>query len=165
MNVTQDNRAQFCCNVMETLVNQEIKQQFLEFSPRLTQYINKIEVMTYAMNRLPALYASSEKGWQHQMSRGKNEFALQITIAVRQGLAAVLRDPLRVAIALKPQEVLESETALQELKELLQDEKLAWKNLVLVIEQTLHKTARGEITWKPRRRTPVLHYSRKRNNY
>ena len=155
MDIREANRAQTCCNVMEALVTQEIQQQMLTFQPQLVKHINKVEVMTYALNRLPALYASSEKGLQHQTARAKNEFGKQITLVVRQALAGVMRDPFRVAAPLKPQEKVEAQAALEKLKGLLHNEQLTWSNLVSVVEQTLLKTEQGEMTWKSKRH--ILH--------
>lgn len=165
MIITETNRAQICRNVIEELVNQEIEQQLRSFQPKLAKYINKVDVMTYAMNRLPAMYASSEKGWQHQMLRAKKEFGNQVTIVVRQALAAVQRDPLRVQIPLKPQEEVESTAALQKLKELLQDEQLSWSNLVSIIEQTLVETSQGKITWKSKSNIRRLVYKWEDHRY
>lgn len=158
MIITEANHTEFCCNVMEALVNQEIEKQLPKLQPKLARYINKIEVMTYAMNRLPALYASSQKGWNHQMLRAKKEFGNQVTVVVRQALAAVQRDPLRVEIPLKPKQEVESQAALDQLKILLQDEQLTWSNLASVVEQTLIKTSQGEITWKSKRHMRSLVY-------
>ena len=165
MNVKDVNRTQVCRNVTEALVNQEIEQQLPHFPPQLVKYINKVEVMTYAMNRLPALYASSQKGWNHQKSRAQKELGNQVTVVVRQALAAVQRDPLRVEIPLKPQQEVESQAALEQLKVLLQDEQLTWSNLASVVEQTLIKTSQGEITWKSKRQMRSLVYKWEDNRY
>ncbi len=79
-----------------------------QLSPRLTQYIKRVEVETFALNRLPTLYASSQEGWLHQHQRARTEYQGQIKIAVRQALAAVQRDPLRSSTPLfqDPEEVL-----------------------------------------------------------
>ncbi len=165
MNLRSTNQAQSYCNVMEFLVNQEIEKQLQNFPSRVANSINNVEVITYAVNRLPALYASSENGWQHQISRGREEFGKQITVAVRQALAAVQRDPLRMALPLPINEEVESQVVLQTLKDLLQNEQLSWNNLVSVIEQTLVKTVQGEITWKSKRHIPGLGYNWNDNRY
>lgn len=153
MNTPQANRTQICCNVMEFVVTQEIERQLHYWPPQLVQYINKVEVMTYAMNRLPALYASSEEGLRYQLSRATRELTKQITEAVRQGLAAVLGDPLRSAVPLQPHEDMACQAALQKLRELLQDEHLSWNSLPDAVERTLLQAAEGKVSWKPR------HYS------
>ncbi|MGL5080711.1 MAG: late competence development ComFB family protein [Microcoleaceae cyanobacterium] len=82
-------------NVMEDLVAEEVRSQLAQLSPRLNQYIKRSEVETYALNRLPNLYASSREGWLHQQKRARLELHGQIKTAVRQALMAIQRDPLR----------------------------------------------------------------------
>lgn len=91
-------------NVMEDLVAQEVKIQLATLAPRLCQYIKRFEVETYALNRLPPLYASSKEGWMQQLKRGRDEFYTPIKTAVRQAIAAVQRDLLRHSTPLSPEE-------------------------------------------------------------
>ena len=91
-------------NVMEDLVAEEVKRQLASLSPRLSQYIKRVEVETYALNRLPPLYASSKEGWIQQLKRGREEFYAPIKTAVRQAIAAVQRDLLRHSTPLSPEE-------------------------------------------------------------
>lgn len=95
-------------NIMEDLVAEEVRLQMAQLSPRLTQYIKRVEVETYALNRLPTLYASSQEGCLYQHQRARTEYQGQIKIAVRQALAAVQRDPLRSSTPLfqDPEEAL-----------------------------------------------------------
>lgn len=88
-------------NAIEPLVAQELEQQLQLLSPQIVKYINPAQVMVYALNRLPALYASSEEGWRRQQLRAKQQLKHQIATAVRQGLAAVQKDPLKVSTPLK----------------------------------------------------------------
>ncbi|MDY7019960.1 MAG: late competence development ComFB family protein [Cyanobacteriota bacterium] len=98
-------------NIMEDLVAEEVRSQMSLLSPRLTQYIQRSEVETYALNRLPTLYASSHEGWVHQQKRARSEYLIKIKTAVRQALAAVQRDPLRSSTPLfeEPEEVVRTE--------------------------------------------------------
>ena len=48
-------------NVMEMLVEEEVTKQIKGLPPRILKYLKQTEVETYALNRLPSLYASSEK--------------------------------------------------------------------------------------------------------
>ena len=82
-------------NAMELLVAEEIDSQICTYSTKLSQYINRTEVATYALNRLPPLYASSQEGLCWQQKRARKELKNQIQLAVKQGFAAVQRDPLR----------------------------------------------------------------------
>jgi hypothetical protein len=150
MSTIHPDQAQTYRNVMESLVLDEAEKQFKRLPPKVSSYVNKAEVIAYALNRLPPLYATSEKGWQQQRERAGKEMDAKIVAAVRQAIAAVQRDPLRAVVPLKVEEEQASLVALQGLKELLRREELSWRELVDVVENTLMQTARGEITWRRR---------------
>ncbi|OLP17790.1 hypothetical protein BST81_12015 [Leptolyngbya sp. 'hensonii'] len=137
-------------NVMEALVAEEVERQFQQLQPKLARYLSKEEVTAFALNRLPALYATSEKGWRQQSIRGRRDCGTQIANVVRQAIVAVQRDPLRMESPLAPAEDSEAQAALRELKVILKREDITWRNLPEVVEQALVKTARGEITWQLR---------------
>lgn len=137
-------------NVMEPLVVDEVDKQIKTLSPKVVQYLNKAEVVAFALNRLPPLYATTEKGWHQQQVKASREMRSQIVSAVRQAFAAVQRDPLRSAVPLKVEGNRDANAALQELRSLLRSDDLSWENLVDTIEQVLIRTARGEITWRKR---------------
>ncbi|MGY6530623.1 MAG: late competence development ComFB family protein [Cyanobacterium sp.] len=85
-------------NVMEILVDEEIEYQLVHnktINPTVREYINPLEVATFALNRLPSLYASSTEGIQKQKRRAIIKYKKEIHQAVTQGFAAVERDPLR----------------------------------------------------------------------
>ncbi len=84
-------------NAVEPLVVEEVQRQLLELPPQLAPYINPAQVIAYALNRLPPLYATSERGWKLQQQRVQKELQPQLIMAVHQGIAAVQRDPLRAA--------------------------------------------------------------------
>ncbi len=142
--------AQTYLNVMEALVAEEVEKQKKQLPPKIAHYINQPEAIAYALNRLPPLYATSQKGWQQQRSRAARELHTKIVQAVRQALAALQRDPLRSSPPLKLETDRGPQDALRGLRELLRSEDLSWANLVDEIEQTLIRTARGEITWRKR---------------
>ena len=91
-------------NIMEDLVAEEVKRQVASLSPRLSQYIKRVEVETYALNRLPPLYASSQEGLLQQQKRGREILIEEVKKAVRQALVAVQRDVLRHSTPLIPDE-------------------------------------------------------------
>jgi hypothetical protein len=142
--------AQTYLNVMEVLVAEEVDKQQKQLPSRIAHYINKIEVIAYALNRLPPLYATSQKGLQQQKSRASKELQAKIVLAVRQALAAIQQDPLRSSPPLRLEGDRGPQDALLGLKELLGASDLSWTNLVDEIEHTLIRTARGEITWHKR---------------
>ncbi|MGF1601305.1 MAG: late competence development ComFB family protein [Thermosynechococcaceae cyanobacterium] len=105
-------QAQIYKNVMEALVTEEIKTQVNQNSAYRTQKINTTEVATYALNRVPPLYASSQEGLYRQKQRAIKEFGPRLKAAVAQGLQVVTQTPLRLTTPLVPEEDLEAETQL-----------------------------------------------------
>lgn len=119
-------------NIMESLVTQEVGKQLQGVPARVRRYLKVEEIVTYALNRLPTLYASSERGWQYQRQLAKRELHQQIKNAVRQAIVAVQVDPLRLSRPLQLSKSQESAAVLQALRALFQMPDLNW-------EQALHK--------------------------
>lgn len=136
-------------NVMEALVAEEIDAQMQQLSLREQQTLQRSQIMGYALNRLPGLYVTSEKGWQRQWSQGKNKYQCQIKIAVRQGIAAVLRDPLRDVTVLSNHAPDVAESALLQLRRLLMRQELSWYNIVGTVQMLLVK---GDMEFPDRRK-------------
>ena len=133
--------AQTHYNAMELLVAQEVTKQLKSCPATLREYINPIEVATFALNRLPPLYASCKEGLNRQQ---KHAFKLQLQIktAVRQGFAAVNRDPIRQSTPLDKE--LNQGLFSSKKKQLPQNK--IHSNLVYFLEQVLLETADSEIT-------------------
>lgn len=144
MKATPENQVPTYKNVMEVLVKEEVEGQMKQLPPKLAEYIDRVEVATYALNRLPPLYASSQEGQRHQQVRGKQKYKNEISTAVRQAFAAVQRDPIRRSTPLTREEAAEYEVALaalEQIQQLLPHKQLSWHNLVNVVQQSLTKTA------------------------
>ena len=139
----------FSVNVMETLVDQEVQRQLKTLPARTIEYIQPAQVRAYALNRLPALYATSKEGVRKQTLRGQAQLQEKITAAVHQGFSAVQQDPLR-RMSHHSLSVNESQaqSALHDLQELLQRPDLTWDNLVRITERALVETRSGKVTWK-----------------
>ena len=82
-------------NVMEILVAEEVDRQLRRCPSTLLDYVKAVEVETYALNRLPPLYAASHEGLEFQKDRARRDYGTKIQTAVRQALMAVQQDPLR----------------------------------------------------------------------
>jgi len=117
-------------NVMEILVAEEVEKQVKTMQPRVLKYMKRVEVETFALNRLPSLYASSEKGWQHQYEKAKRELHNQIKSAVRQAFAAVQVDPIRSSEPLRNPEDDAAAGALNALREMLKQPDLSWDGAI-----------------------------------
>ncbi len=130
MKIAQDSPRRAYINVMELLVAEEVEQQLKDLPPRVVKYLKVVEVETYALNRLPALYASSEKGWKHQYDKAKRELRNQIKSAVRQAVAAVQVDPIRSSEPLQLGSEDEASGVLDSLRDLLKQPDLGWDGVV-----------------------------------
>lgn len=124
-------------NVMELLVTEEVEKQVKTMHPRMLKYLKRVEVETYALNRLPSLYASSEKGWQHQYEKAKRELHNQIKSAVRQAFAAVQVDPIRSSEPLRGQDNEDANVALNALREILKQPDLSWDGAITRLRAVL----------------------------
>ena len=133
-------------NVMEVLVSEEIEKQIVRLPNNIQKFVNPIEVATYALNRLPALYASSQQGYNKQKLKGRSEYSVQITQEVRKGFAAVQKDLLRSSTPLTAEKekeqdldrvIKEAQDALKDLAEYLPEKDLSWKNIVKLVKPLL----------------------------
>ncbi|MEL6786768.1 MAG: late competence development ComFB family protein [Cyanobacteria bacterium J06607_15] len=131
-------------NVMEVLVSEEIERQIVRLPSNIKKFINPIEVATYALNRLPALYASSQQGFNKQKLKGRSEYSVKITQEVRKGFAAIQQDLLRSSTPLTVENeseiersIKEAKAALQELADYLPEKDLTWKNVVRLVKPIL----------------------------
>jgi hypothetical protein len=133
-------------NVMETLVHDEIEKQLRFYPKNLRNYLNLTEVATYALNRLPALYASSVKGMEEQRRVAARQYRSELTSAVRRAIAAVERDPLRSCDPIVSEIELnyrEAETILGQIQELLRrhhllepiSKEVTWDNCMPLLRQ------------------------------
>ena len=124
-------------NVMEMLVKAEAVRQMQLLPPKTLKFIKLAQVKAYALNVLPPLYVTSEKGWHSYWQKGNTELKEQITQAVRQGLAAVQRDPLREISALPHEKEPIADATLNQIKRLLGNEGLTWYNVLPAMKQAL----------------------------
>lgn len=82
-------------NVMEILVAEEVERQMRRCPTTLLDYVKEVELETYALNRLPPLYAASHEGLEYQKQRALREYGDKIKTTVRRAFSAIQRDPLR----------------------------------------------------------------------
>ncbi len=124
-------------NVMEMLVTMEVVKQVQGLPKQIQSFIKVTQVKAYALNILPPLYVTSAKGWDRYWEKGKGELHGKVQMAVRQGIAAVQRDPLRETSALPHERTPITEAALKQIQRLLGDSSLTWYNVVPAIKRAL----------------------------
>ncbi len=160
-------------NVMESLVTEEVDKQLQNVPPKIRRYLKPEEMVTYALNRLPTLYASSEQGWRHQRKLAKRDMNRKIQNTVHQAIMAVQIDPIRLSKPISVSQNQEAEAVLQALQTLFQAPDLSWatalnklhefKNNSVSIEsvEARHAQAwrpensRGRVAWTHRRPRPA----------
>jgi hypothetical protein len=94
MQSTRSNLAKTYFNAMEMLVDEEVRHYLSKLPDQQQAHINRLEVAAYALNQLPPLYATSEKGLRYQLRQGRFRYASQIRQAVQRAIVGVMRDPL-----------------------------------------------------------------------
>jgi Tfp pilus assembly PilM family ATPase len=121
-------------NVIELLVEQEVARQLKRLPANIKPFLQPVQIITYALNKLPTLYACSERGFAMQLQRARQEYGPQVVKAVHRAIIIVQRDPLQHFTPLKPTE---QEQLLVELRILLQDPSIRWTDLPRAIAQAM----------------------------
>ncbi|MEM8603033.1 MAG: late competence development ComFB family protein [Cyanobacteria bacterium P01_H01_bin.121] len=122
---------------MELLVAQEVDSQLQKVNSGLTQYLKREQVETYALNQLPAMYASSQVGLERQMQRARREYGAAISTAVRRGFVAVQQDPLKQFEPIEFVDEPTSQQALERLRHILNQHDITWDRLPEAVAHTL----------------------------
>ncbi|AFY74429.1 Late competence development protein ComFB [Synechococcus sp. PCC 7502] len=126
-----------CRNAIEEPVIEEVKAQVKSLSPALQNQVDVRGIVAYSLNRLPTMYATTQRGWSQQRRRAREEFGDQIKGAVRQGMLGIRKDVLRESQPL-PEEELETEArSLAKLQKILGKPDLRWRELHEALQDTL----------------------------
>jgi len=127
-------------NVLEDIVVSEAIAQMEAMGQRGIS--NLSEIAAYALNRLPPMYASTDRGWLQQLKRCQGELHQRIQSTVSQAIAGAKYDPLK-QVAPLPEENIETPAhALAKLQKLLGKPNLTWQNMAQVVADTLDRTRR-----------------------
>jgi hypothetical protein len=110
-----------------------------QLAPGAIRNVNPADVVAYALNFLPALYATTQDGWTWQQTRAKRDLRGQISEAVSQGLIVVHQSPQRSEARLYSAEdsLFDAQKSLKEVALLLGQPKLNWTSLVPALKQAL----------------------------
>lgn len=156
-----EKRAKIHKNVIEALVYDEIDRQLKHYPKTLAGYINRVEVATYALNRLPPLYASSQNGQSQQIQIARKKHKEQIIAAVRRAIAAIEIDPLRVSTPIVSEVEAQhdlAKTMLNDLQTLLQKRSLLdYPNQEVTLENAIRilQKAFNKIEWSAANKTSI----------
>jgi hypothetical protein len=127
-----------CRNVLIEFIDREANAQIQSLGSRIRHQYNLDEVIAYALNRLPPMFASTEIGLQ---SKRQECIAMQVDIskATRQALLGVRRDPLREPKPIEDIELANAPYALLNAQELLGWKNLMWGDLPKALGDELEK--------------------------
>lgn len=131
-------------NITEVLVKREVDRQLEHLPPRVLRFIKRTEVETYALNRLPALYASSTQGLKFQQQRAQREIGKQLETVVRQAIAAVQVDPLRASQPIIHPGNRDSEAVLQALRQLFDRPDMDWQGALQALKRVNKAQLQGQ---------------------
>ncbi len=126
-----------CRNAIEELVIEEVKSQIKSMSLSLQNQVDARSVIAYSLNRLPTMYATTQRGWAQQRKRACEELKDQISGAVRQGVLGIRKDVLRESQPLPAIELETEARTLSKLQKLLKRSDLRWKELQGALQEAI----------------------------
>ncbi len=130
-------------NILEDLVVEEARTQIQRLGSKVRSQFVQDEVAAYALNRLPPLYASTDRGWLQQRKRANTDLRPQIVNAVQQGMIAARKDPLRKPKPMPQIELESTALSLSKLSKLLNKPELTWKEVPAALEHSLANGIQG----------------------
>ncbi|MFN3360015.1 MAG: late competence development ComFB family protein [Pseudanabaenaceae cyanobacterium] len=124
-------------NALEIVVVEEAKNQLAQLDRAKREEINLSEVIAFVLNRLPCLYASSDRGWLQQKKRANNEFRKQVIGLLHQAFLRVGNNPLVRVSPLPLYEIERPDYCLQQLREILRRPNLTWKEVPAIVQESI----------------------------
>jgi len=128
---------QGCKNAIEDIVLAEASLQLMHLPSELQQEIQLNEVVSFALNRLPPMYATTQRGWSKLRDRARTELKEKISQGVKNAIMAVRRDSMRMVDPLPATELDQVTIALSQLQELLHKPDLTWVEVPHAVYQAL----------------------------
>lgn len=136
-------------NTIEDLVVEESIQQLSHLDP--LEQGDLSEVVAAALNQLPPMYATTDRGWQVLRKKATNELRLQISNVVQTSIQTTPPQARRQVTYLTADELEGPAHALAKLQNILQNHQLEWKDLPQAVETNLDNIRCGiNISYDPR---------------
>ncbi len=127
-----------CRNVVEELVIAEAEAQYEKLSPEMRSRVDLGEVIAFALNRLPTMYATTQRGWVQQKKRATAELSTDIGRAVRIGMMNTQRDmSLRQSDPIPDHELVTPARSLSYLQSLCGRPDLKWREAPDAVREVL----------------------------
>lgn len=137
-------------NAIEYPVIQEVRSQLHNLSPEAKQKLNLVEVVAYALNRLPSMYATTKDGYRHHYNSAIGEFHPKIADTVRRGIRVLLvGDPLHDSSPIPEQVFCDPSGLLSSLCQLFNRKQMRWKEVPSVLHSLMPDNSTNDLLGEP----------------
>jgi len=126
-----------CRNALEELVIEEAETQFKRLGTDVKNRVDLSEVIAYTLNRLPPMYATTQRGWVQQRKRADQELGAAISKTVRNGFLSTQSDVLRQSDPIPAHELISQARSLFKLRKLFSKDYLKWKDVPEIVKDAL----------------------------
>ena len=118
-----------CRNALEQLVIEEAESQYKRLGTEVKNRVDLSEVIAYTLNRLPPMYATTQRGWVQQRKKAEQELGTSILKTVRNGFLSTQSDVLRQPDPIPAHELISQARSLFKLRKLFGKDYLKWKDV------------------------------------
>jgi hypothetical protein len=150
-------------NTIEDIVVEESIQQLCYVQKKLTEKTDLStdlsDVVAAALNKLPPMYATSDRGWQMLRKKANNELTRQITEAVQQAIQSAKPKAPRDIPHISEDELEVPAHSLAKLQDILQNYDLEWKDIPSAVETMLDNIRCG-VDFNHHRETNIQIFNR-----
>ena len=134
---------------LERLAIKMAQNHAQKFSPTELKFIRLEEVLAKTLNRLPPLYATSNKGINYLRYHAQMNIGSELAIIIHESMAEVLSaNYSRMQPLMFSQIRRDREQALVRVERLLGDRDVKWQNLIEVVSQSLELAKQGKVCWQ-----------------
>lgn len=138
-------------NVLEKLVLSLAYHQIQKLHPAIADTVDLGEATAYVLNRLPTMYATTEKGYKELRLRAREVYGLEVVTVLKEAIEVCVEVPNveKVPLPLARFEA-EQEQALDQIRWILQRDDINWRNAPFIVEECLQQSIASEIEWRKR---------------
>ena len=127
-----------CRNALEELVIEEAEAQYKRLGADIKKRVDLSEVIGYTLNRLPPMYATTQRGWVQQRKRAGQELGASIAKTVRNGFLSTQSDVLRQSDPIPAHELISQARSLSKLRKLFSKDYLKWKDVPEIVRDAMN---------------------------
>jgi hypothetical protein len=157
-----------CRNTLEELVIEEAESQYNRLSSDIQNRVDLSEVIAYTLNRLPPMYATTQRGWAQQRKKASQELGSAIIKTVRNGFLSTQSDALRQTDPIPTHELISQARSLFKLRKLFNKDYLKWKDIPEIVRDALdsgsHQVGGGYVSSEQRSSLLARSYALRRRS-